>query len=128
MTYDEATGALKLKNIHSRKYKIAPWLHLQQHRDEVHTEEPWMYCHDCKDYMVPVKLPDNRIGPKSTFRVPMRNRQEALYTCWHMDLGFPQLRESLLKIFPALQGQLPTTDEVWEFQKMKQDWITRFFF
>jgi len=125
MSYDESTNRLQLKG---RSWKTAPWLHLQQHVDDVHEQTPWMYCTDCHDYMIPsVKVPSETVElqPKSSLRIPMRNRQEALYTRWHLDLGFPHLRESLLKNFPALQAQLPTDAEVLEFHRFKQLWVNQ---
>ena len=120
MSYDESSNQLRLNNGRVR----APWLHLQQHFTEVQEDSPWMYCIDCHDYMVPtVREPGGVKVPKRKTRIPMRNRQEALYTRWHRDLGFPHLRESLLTVFPALQGQLPTTAEVLEFQKTRQQWV-----
>ena len=87
MSYDESSNRLKLK----RGYLSAPWLHLRQHANDVDVEKPWMYCTDCHDYMVPsMKEKEEETGkltgkliPKSHLRVPMRNRQEALYTKWH---------------------------------------------
>ena len=89
-------------------------------------KNPWMYCTQCHDYYVPTVKKDETSGqlvPKSVLRVPMRNRLEALYTRWHMDLGFVHMREELLKIFPKLEDQLPTADEVLNFHKVRQQWV-----
>ena len=64
------------------------------------------------------------LQPRSDKRVPMRNRQEALFTRWHLDLGFPHLRESLLTVFPALRDRLPTNEEVLKFQEIRRQWVT----
>ena len=61
--------------------------------------------------------------PKSVFRLPMRNRLEALYTCWHRDVGFVHMREALIKIFPRLAAQLPTEAEVLRYQSIRQQWV-----
>ena len=87
---------------------------------------PWMYCTQCHDYYVPTEKSEEAQSqkvPKSTLRVPMRNRVEALYTRWYLDLGFVHMRDSLLRIFPELKDQLPTAEEVLEFRKMRQTWI-----
>ena len=87
---------------------------------------PWMYCTQCHDYYVPTVKKDETSGqpvPKSVLRVPMRNRLEALYTRWHMDLGFVHMREELLKIFPKLEDQLPTADEVLHFHEVRNQWV-----
>ena len=87
---------------------------------------PWMYCTQCHDYYVPTEKSEgaqSQTVPKSTLRVPMRNRVEALYTRWYLDLGFVHMRESLLRILPGLKDQLPTAEEVLEFRKMRQTWI-----
>ena len=123
MSYDESPKTLRLK----RGWLTAPWLHLQQHVNDVHVDNPWMYCTDCHDYMIPsVQLHNetDELRPKSSLRIPMRNRQEAFYTRWHIDLGFPHLRESLLQVFPALKAQLPTDADVLKFQEIRQQWIT----
>ena len=78
MVFDETTNALRLKN----GWLTAPWLHLEQQGAAVHDQNPWMYCTDCHDYMIPsVKVPSETVElqPKSSLRIPMRNRQEALY-------------------------------------------------
>ena len=64
------------------------------------------------------------LQPRSDKRVPMRNRQEALFTRWHLDLGFPHLRESLLTVFPALSVHLPRNEEVLKFQEIRRQWVT----
>ena len=88
MAYDETAKTLRLK----RGWLTAPWLHLKQHAKAVDEEKPWMYCTDCHDYMLPkVKQHGgaDEVEQKSLQRIPMRSRQEALYTRWHLDVGFP---------------------------------------
>ena len=109
-----------------KRWEDAPWLHFKQHLMDVDDTNPWMYCTQCHDYYVPTEKnaegPSDKV-PKSTLRVPMRNRVEALYTRWHLDLGFVHMRDSLVRIFPRLKDQLPTAMEVLEFRKMRQTWI-----
>ena len=119
MLYSPETKTLKLR----KGWKHAPWLHHKLHQFEVDEENPWMYCTDCHDYYVPTVKCDGGLQPKSALRLPMRNRLEALYTCWHRDLGFVHMRDALIKTFPRLAGQLPTEAEVLEFRRIRQVWV-----
>ena len=111
MTYDDTKGTLTMK----RGWLTAPWLHLKQHEKDVDVKKPWMYCTDCHEYMLPKDPAEGKRDVQKLQRIPMRSRQEALYTRWHQDLGFPHLRESVIDVFPALKDQLPSEEKVLEF-------------
>ena len=119
--YDVESKALTLRN----GWESAPWLHFQPNTRRIDEAAPWYYCTDCHDYFVPtVKDPkDHVLRPKSMVRVPMRNRQEALFTRWHLDIGFVHMREKLLVVFPNLRGQLPSADEVMHFRSVYNQWV-----
>ena len=94
---------------------------LHGRRMELDTEKPWWYCTSCHAYWLPKG--HNKGEPTFTTdeRIPMRNYLEGYFTRWHVDMGFPYLREQLQRLYPDL-STLPSVADALEWQRRYLQW------